>query len=175
MYDRVLKIFNESYVVNTVTGCWIWTGPKHGGKKNPSGYGQMTRKELGPAMPAHRASWILNKGPIPDGMMVCHTCDNRICVNPSHLYLGTNGDNMRDRSLRGYVHQMRLNEAKVREMRQLRQQGWSWRKLAARYDVHVNAVVEATMGRSWAYVDEPIPTIVTKPGRHKGGSGEIGS
>jgi hypothetical protein len=166
MLDRVRKIFNENYVVNALTGCWIWTGPKHGGRSG-TGYGQMTRKELGPAMPAHRASWILNRGPIPDGVMVCHKCDNRICVNPDHLYLGTNADNMRDRSQRGYVHQMRLDEAKVREMRQLRQQGWSWRKLAARYGVHHNAVVDATMGRSWAYVDEPIPTIVIGPGRRK--------
>ena len=134
-----------------------------------SGYGQFGNRALAKSpTTAHRASWEIHNGPIPDGMMVCHKCDNRKCVNPDHLYLGTNADNMRDRSQRGYVHQMRLDEAKVREMRQLRQQGWSWRKLAARYGVHHNAIVEATMGRSWAYVDEPIPTIVIAPGRRRG-------
>ncbi len=72
---------------------------------------------------------------------------------------------MIDRSKRGYVHQRKFTEADVREMRQLRQKGWPWRKLAARYNVHLNAVVWATMGKSWAWVDEPIPTIKTPVGK----------
>jgi hypothetical protein len=166
MLEQLREEFQQSYVENTVTGCWIWTGRKHGGRRAKTGYGQVAHNNK--FLLAHRAAWLLFHGPIPSGMMVCHKCDVRLCVNPEHLYLGTNADNMRDRSQRGYVHQMRLDEAKVREMRQLRQQGWSWRGLAARYGVHHNAIVEATMGRSWAYVDEPIPTIVIGPGRRKG-------
>jgi hypothetical protein len=157
LYSRISK--------NEVSGCWNWLGALFKG----SNYGQFCNREVSKSpTTAHRASWEIHKGPIPAGKMVCHTCDNRKCVNPEHLYLGTNSENMRDRSKRGYVHQMRLDEAKVREMRQLRQIGWSWRKLAARYGVHVNAVVEATTGKTWAYVDEPVPTIKIGPGRRNG-------
>lgn len=74
-------------------GCWIWTGATH-----PNGYGHL-RGEGGVAAPfvyAHRAVYELTFGPIPDGLSVCHTCDNPRCVRPDHLWLGTASDNMRD-------------------------------------------------------------------------------
>lgn len=148
---------------NEITGCWNWVGALF----KVSGYGQFSNKALTTLTTAHRASWLLHNGPIPEGLLVCHKCDNRKCCNPDHLYLGTNSQNMIDRSKRGYVHQRALTEEKVREMRQLRQQGWPWRKLAARYGVQMNAVREATLGKSWAFVDEPIPTIVLRGGRRK--------
>ena len=154
LYDNIVK--------NPTTGCWLWQGAIF----KTSGYGQFNNRALQKCpTTAHRASWEIHNGPIPEGKMVLHKCDIRLCVNPEHLYTGNNSDNMIDRSKRGYVHQMRLNVDKVREMRQLRQQGWSWRKLAAKYDVHMNAIREATLGKTWAHVDEPIPTYVGKPGR----------
>jgi len=69
-------------------GCWSWNGNK--GK---------TYKSIiynGKAIKAHRASWMLYKGSIPDGMCVCHKCDNPICTNPDHLFLGTQQDNLND-------------------------------------------------------------------------------
>lgn len=156
LYDRISK--------NTLTGCWNWIG----GLFVKTGYGQFNNKAISnKPVTAHRASWIIHNGPIPDGMMVLHECDNRKCVNPEHLHLGDNQANMIERSQRGYVHQRRLDETKVREMRQLRQQGWGWMKLARRYGVAQNSVIEATMGRSWAWIDEPIPTYVGKSGRNK--------
>lgn len=156
LYDRISK--------NPITGCWNWIG----GLFTANGYGQFNNKEISSKpTTAHRASWIIHNGPIPTGMMVLHKCDNRKCVNPDHLHLGDNQANMIERSQRGYVHQSKLDEAKVREMRQLRQQGWSWRKLAERYNVAHNAVIEATTGKSWSWIDEPIPTYVGKPGRRK--------
>ena len=63
------------------------------------GYGQLTRSKK--VHLAHRLSFELSKGPIPEGMHVCHSCDNRRCINPDHLWLGTNLDNLRDMFAKG--------------------------------------------------------------------------
>lgn len=76
-------------------GCWLWTGAKQGGRKGRYGAFQMgwkTQKR------AHRLSFEIANGPIPDGMMVCHSCDTPLCVNPAHLFLGTAKDNADDMS-----------------------------------------------------------------------------
>lgn len=80
--------------------CWEWIG----GVNKHTGYGQLTYKSK--AKLAHRLSYELHKGSIPEKQVVMHTCDNKTCVNPEHLKLGTQADNMRDmsvknRSLRG--------------------------------------------------------------------------
>lgn len=80
--------------------CWIWTGCL-----DDVGYGSMRSGGRGGfAVRSHRASWILNRGPIPKGSHVLHNCpngDNKRCVNPAHLYLGTSIENGRDRAIKG--------------------------------------------------------------------------
>lgn len=75
--------------------CWPWTG----GVLKSGGYGQMNINHK--MWRCHRLSWIIANGPIPDGMTVCHKCDNPPCVNPSHLWLGTHQDNTTDMIQKG--------------------------------------------------------------------------
>ncbi len=74
--------------------CWGWRGSFF-----QNGYPQLWHNNTN--MKGNRLSWEINRGPIPEGMMVLHTCDNKGCVNPSHLYLGTHTENMKDASKRG--------------------------------------------------------------------------
>jgi hypothetical protein len=73
--------------------CWVWTGKS---RTSVGGYGLIGKGGRTGQMVAHRASWELHVGPIPDGMSVLHHCDNPPCVRPEHLFLGTRSDNMRD-------------------------------------------------------------------------------
>jgi hypothetical protein len=82
------------FVEKREDGCWIWTGYiwSHG-------YGQFGIGQR--HIPAHRFAWQMVNGPIPDDHFICHHCDERRCVNPGHLFVGTHADNMRDMYRKG--------------------------------------------------------------------------
>ena len=102
-------------------GCWIWQGASI----NNGGYPQIRVGRKGPIYLVHRVSWEIHRGPIPPGKLVLHTCDNPMCSNPDHLYIGTHADNSRDCRERGrrakaykpHTRQRSLTDDQVRLIR----------------------------------------------------------
>lgn len=91
MASRIGESLEVKFWRHTVKadGCWLWRSAIVA-----NGYGGV--KHNGKMVRAHRASWLIHYGPIPDGLQVCHRCDVKPCVNPEHLFVGTHKDNMRD-------------------------------------------------------------------------------
>lgn len=84
--------FEAQYIPEPMSGCWLWTGALI------FGYGAIYFE--GKQHRAHRISWRLYRGEIPEGLSVLHKCDTPCCVNPDHLFLGTHADNMRDKAVK---------------------------------------------------------------------------
>ena len=142
-------------------GCWNWTGCK-----NSEGYGNIgigsrkdgTRKTL----KAHRASYSAFVGEIPPGRDICHKCDNPSCVNPEHLFPGTEKENVADmdaKGRRGFLlsenhPKAKLTEKDVIEARELRKQGFSYYRLAKMYGVYRETMRRAVLGKTWRHMSE---------------------
>lgn len=156
--------------------CWIWIGAIF---RNTLGYGQIQmggRPHL-----AHRVSWLLANGPVPDGSQVLHRCDVAPCVNPAHLFLGDRSANMKDMVAKGRWNGNRngvagdrngtrtkpqsrprgethsravLTEEIVREMRRLHRGGTPQVRLVERYGVNKSVVSKVVRRRTWAHVSD---------------------
>lgn len=121
------------------------------------GYGSV--KFEGKMQSCHRIAYLLTHGfaSIPAGQDVLHSCDNRLCVNPSHLFLGTHLDNMRDKMAKGRHVALAGEEAgnsvltwaKVRRIRQLRETGLSYRELGALFEVDHTTIAQIVTKRTW--------------------------
>lgn len=139
--------------------CWVWTG-----KLNSGGYGMMTVD--GRKVRAHRFSWELHNGPVPDTLFVLHNCpggDNRACVNPEHLWTGTHLDNITDCVKKGRnkyprdTHGERnghskLTEREVCEIRRLYSEGVRQSDLARRFSVSQSTILDIRKRRIWRHI-----------------------
>jgi hypothetical protein len=127
-------------------GCWVWTA-SYGSK----GYGQFMVDKR--PRSANRVAYLLTHGEIPTQLLICHTCDNRACCRPSHLYPGTHLDNNGDTARRSQRAAIKLSPEKVREIRALRRQGKSLTVVAQLYGVDRSIIHDIDHCRIWRHVE----------------------
>ena len=140
--------------VEKTPACWVWTA-----NKTSQGYGVITVNHT-KQLYAHRVSWELHFGPVPSGKLVCHKCDNRACVNPTHLFLGTHQDNTTDMMTKKRNNPPRgdrcahskLTAADVVEIRSLYRDGATQSSLAKKFLVSDRSIFAIIHGKTWSHV-----------------------
>lgn len=149
--------------VQKTNGCWLWTAAKYS-----NGYGA-ARDQNQRQTTAHRVAWMLKNGDIPTGMYICHTCDNRACVKPEHLFLCTQKNNIQDAIGKGRLaygkqlnhppqqgelnHNSRVTEDTVRLIRDLYSNGKSQAEIARQTGVNRQNVWAIVHRKSWTHVE----------------------
>lgn len=149
------RIRFEAKFIQDPSGCWIWTAARH-----KFGYGVHGLDNK--AVLAHRRAWELYRGPIPAGLWVLHHCDVPACVNPDHLFVGTQTENNADMDrkgrrrhgvLAGEAHGRALvTEDQVRDIRRLSAEGVSYKTLAERYGLAKTSVSHIVKRVNWRHV-----------------------
>ena len=162
----LLERFEEKFVVDAESGCWLWTACCN---QRENGYGSFWMN--GTQRVAHRVAYELYVGQIPDGLYVCHTCDVKRCVRPDHLWLGTHSDNMadrdrKDRCVRGNSHYARLHPERMPRGEQhsrakitaddvlaiRAEAGLTQKEVALKYNVCQQQISRIRGGKRWAHI-----------------------
>lgn len=157
--DRLQRFWNNINKLSD-SGCWEWIGTLR------NGYGRIYWIDR--VATAHRISWIIHNGEIPTGKFVCHHCDNRKCMNPEHLFLGTFSDNMQDmwnkhrhpipkgrssETMQGERNiNAKLTRNEVLDIRTLVESGVSQHKIANWFDINFPAIWKIVHYKTWKYV-----------------------
>lgn len=151
-------ILSKEEILNKYThikenGCLEWTG-----YKDKKGYGQAHHyyKRLF----AHRLSWMVHKGEIPEGMLVCHTCDNPPCCNPDHLFLGTYKENIQDMIRKGRsntpkgerVRSSKLKNSDIYEIKKLFEKGYSMQEISNIYMCARSTISNIINRKTWKHI-----------------------
>lgn len=141
--------------INDKTGCWEWTGHRstvHGAKWHGTIATERSNNER-----VHRVVYEWLVGSIPLGMFVCHHCDNPVCVNPAHLFVGTQRDNMRDMVVKGRSNKLfgidcpwsKLTPERIDRARKLHDSGMTMAEIGTVYGVHKGTIQKALSGETW--------------------------
>lgn len=133
---RIERNFNKKYTIDE-NGCWLWNGARRG----KYGLFRFDNK----IQSAHRVSYILHKGNIPDNMVIRHICDNPLCVNPDHLEIGTYQDNYDDRNKRGKFNSKLTGD----QVKYILNSTIDIKELSALYNVSIDTIKRIKNGKSW--------------------------
>lgn len=149
--ENAFSRIQEMSIPEPNSGCWLWMGAV---TRNDS-YGTISFD--GRQWKAHRLAFKLTYGPIPDGLYVCHRCDNPACVNPEHLFLGTHLDNMKDRDhkQRRRAPRGELNSsAKLADklIEEVRSAAGTQTAIAERFGIHQTTVSQIKLRKTWAHL-----------------------
>lgn len=160
---RIVDDFWAHVQIGEPSECWLWIG-----RRQPRGYGTLSIK--GKNKLAHRHAYEMVNGSIPEGMNVCHSCDNQPCVNPAHLWIGTQKDNMHDCSVKGRMKGRRkgrpvpteiaalsaakLTPADVLAIRRRHAAGETPKALATAYGVIRNNIYSIVNRITWKHITE---------------------
>lgn len=141
----------------TADECWNWQGSRCGLHAE---YGQTYYE--GHRITAHRGAWLLTSGMLPlPGLEICHTCDNGLCCNPAHLWIGTHKQNMEDKIAKGRANfaigsragQAKLSEFEIAQIKRLLVSGLSQRKIAAQFNVSQPTISYIKNGLHWSHTE----------------------
>ena len=148
----ITERFLAKFTIGDKNECWNWKAAL-----DKRGYGAFTYNESRRC--AHRYSYEFYKEEIPDGLCVCHTCDNPSCVNPNHLFLGTQKDNLQDMTQKGRrtcgedSHYAKLTENDVRQIRKLYATGkYTREQLSIMYDVSKGQIRRIVLYKLWKHI-----------------------
>ena len=157
VWERVEKRFWAK--VNKTDGCWLWTGCLSGNRRSA---GQPQFRIANKTFYSHRVVWEMTYGDIPAGLNVLHKCDIPFCVNPEHLFLGTQADNIRDMDAKGrrknpnFYGELngyhKLTDIKVVEIRRLSSLGVPQRQIARGFHVSQYAVWAVINRKTWRHI-----------------------
>lgn len=140
--------FMKNIIFRPKTRCWIWTG-----LVDKDGYSRFSMWR------GHRYSYSIFNGPIGKSVLVCHSCDNTTCVNPEHLWLGSQADNIADRDkknrqAKGNRLRPERRHLEVKEALKIREEMLVWltyRKAAEKYNISIGMVANIKHARSWHF------------------------
>jgi hypothetical protein len=169
---RLSNFWSKVDKESSSTDCWLWTGAKQGGRGGKYGAFQLGWKIQ---KRAHRLSFEIANGPIPDGMMVCHACDVPLCVNPAHLFLGTakeNIDDMGAKNRRVSCKGQRNGASKLttEAVRNIYLDPRTNREIAQDYNVNSNLISQIRHRKIWADATADLPVQPKrKPGTASSG------
>lgn len=139
--------FDTFWTPEPFSGCWLWTG----NQRSNAGYGGFSIKHT--SYSAHRISWELHRGEIPNGKQILHKCDTPACVNPDHLFVGTQSENVIDCAKKRRTPRI-LSADQVREIRHMISQGVSYTKISDQTGVNITHITKIRHNKIYSYVSQ---------------------